>query len=58
MSCENLVCAHCSGLVEQGRCSVCRAAREHLHAHEPRLPAGAVLALAAALMLLLLLLTL
>ena len=57
MSCDNLVCAHCSGLVEQGRCASCRAAREHLHSHGPVLPAGPVLALAAVLLVLLLLLT-
>ena len=35
----DLVCAHCSGLVELGRCSSCRAARERLRAQRV-LPAG------------------
>ena len=43
----DLICANCSGLVELGRCSVCRVSREQLRA--PRaLPAGWLL-LAAAL---------
>jgi len=32
MSCEHLICAHCAGPVVEGRCSVCRAARAHVHA--------------------------
>ena len=43
----DLVCANCSGLVELGRCSVCRASRERLRASRT-LPAGWLL-LAAAL---------
>ncbi|MHB1593748.1 MAG: hypothetical protein ACYCO9_02870 [Streptosporangiaceae bacterium] len=31
MSCEHLICAHCSGPVSEGRCPVCRAARSDLH---------------------------
>jgi len=31
MSCEHLVCASCAGPVVEGRCTVCRAAREHVH---------------------------
>jgi hypothetical protein len=31
MSCEHLVCAQCSGPVTEGRCSVCRASRDHVH---------------------------
>lgn len=31
MSCEHLVCARCGGLVVEGHCPVCRAAREELH---------------------------
>jgi hypothetical protein len=31
MSCEHLICAHCAGPVVEGRCSVCRAARAHVH---------------------------
>lgn len=55
VSCDNLVCASCSGLVEQGRCPVCRAARDELHRHASLLPAGPVLVLAALVVLLLLL---
>jgi hypothetical protein len=33
MSCEHLICAQCAGPVAEGRCPVCRAAREHVH-HE------------------------
>ncbi len=35
MSCEHLVCANCAGPVVEGRCSVCRAARDHVHHHGP-----------------------
>jgi len=56
VSCDNLICAHCSGPVEQGGCSVCRAARQHLHAEGFSLPAGPVLAIAIVLTVLLLLL--
>ena len=35
----DLVCANCSGLVELGRCSVCRASRERLRAQRS-LPAA------------------
>lgn len=31
MSCEHLVCAACSGPVEQARCPVCREARARVH---------------------------
>ena len=41
----DLVCASCSGLVELGRCSVCRASRERLRAQR-QLPAGLLLAAA------------
>jgi hypothetical protein len=57
VSCDDLVCAACSGPVEDGRCSVCRAARAHLHAQRPALPAGPVLVAAALLLALLLMLT-
>ncbi|HEV3380813.1 MAG TPA: hypothetical protein VG142_07520 [Trebonia sp.] len=33
MSCEHLVCAHCAGLVIEGRCPVCREARAQMHRH-------------------------
>jgi C4-type Zn-finger protein len=33
MSCEHLICAQCAGPVSEGRCPVCRAAREDLHRH-------------------------
>jgi hypothetical protein len=57
VSCDNLVCAACSGLVEQGGCSVCRAARQHLHGDRTALPASPVLLTALALLLLLVVLT-
>lgn len=31
MSCEHLVCASCAGRVVEGRCTVCRASRDHVH---------------------------
>ncbi len=56
MSADDLLCAACSGIVEQGRCPTCRASREYLRRTTPSLPAGPLLL--AALVLLLLLLTL
>jgi hypothetical protein len=44
----DLVCAHCSGLVELGRCRACRAARERLRAQRT-LPAAWLLAAAGLL---------
>jgi hypothetical protein len=41
----DLVCAYCSGLVEQAGCERCRAARDELRAART-LPAGLFLALA------------
>jgi hypothetical protein len=54
MSCEHLICAQCAGPVAEGRCPVCRAARDHVH-HD-RFSASPQLVLAAVLALLLLLL--
>jgi hypothetical protein len=51
MSCEHLVCAHCAGPVVEGRCSVCRTARAHVHHHGPAITPQ--LLAAAALLLLL-----
>ena len=31
MSCENLVCGACAGVVVEGRCTTCRATRAHVH---------------------------
>ena len=31
MSCQHLVCAACAGVVADGRCPTCRAARLHVH---------------------------
>jgi hypothetical protein len=52
MSCEHLICAQCAGPVAEGRCPVCRNAREHVHhsGHGLSLP----LLMAAVLVLLLL----
>ena len=40
MSCEHLICAQCAGPVSEGRCPVCRSARQHVHhtSHGPGLP--------------------
>ena len=40
MSCEHLICAQCAGPVAEGRCPVCRSARDHVHreGHGPSLP--------------------
>jgi len=51
MSCEHLICANCAGLVVEGRCSACRAARAHVHHHG--LAITPQLLVAAALLLLL-----
>lgn len=32
MTCDRLVCANCAGPVREGRCAVCRAERQRLHA--------------------------
>ena len=34
MSCEHLICAHCTGPVVEGRCAACRAARAQVHHHQ------------------------
>jgi hypothetical protein len=44
----DLICANCSGLVELGRCVVCRDSRERLRA-DRRLPAAWLLAAGAVL---------
>jgi hypothetical protein len=36
MSCEHLICAHCTGPVIEGRCPACRAAKAEVH----RSPSG------------------
>ncbi|MGI5164896.1 hypothetical protein ACQEU3_11135 [Spirillospora sp. CA-253888] len=56
MSCEHLICAHCSHPVSEGRCATCRAAHAEMHRHGPQIPpalvlAGLVALLFAALML-------
>ncbi len=54
MSCEHLICAQCAGLVAEGRCPVCRAARSQMHHHGPSLSIPVIVALAVALLLILL----
>jgi hypothetical protein len=54
MAYDDLLCAACSGRVVDGGCPTCRVTREQLPA-SPRLPAEALLALAALLTLLLVL---
>ena len=55
MNWHDLVCASCAGRVADGRCPTCRAARREL-SQGPRLPAQAVLLVAAMLALVLLVL--
>jgi hypothetical protein len=55
MSCEHLICAQCAGPVAEGRCPVCRLAREHVHHHGGH---GLSLPLIVAAVLVLLLLSL
>ena len=54
MSCENLVCGACAGVVVEGRCTTCRATRAHVHESTAGFPASAVLwaALVVAVLLL------
>jgi hypothetical protein len=52
MSYDDLLCAACSGRVVDGGCPTCRLTRQQLPA-SPRLPAEALLALAALLTVLL-----
>ena len=51
---DDLLCAACSGRVIDGGCPTCRASRSTLR--QPRLPAEALLALAALLAVILLVL--
>jgi hypothetical protein len=57
MCCEHLVCANCSGPVPEGRCAVCRRAREQFghesHSHLSPTLLGLMLVLAAVVLLLL-----
>jgi hypothetical protein len=57
MSCEHLICAHCSGPVAEGRCPVCRAAREEFHHHGPSISPQLIIAVALLVLLGLLLAT-
>ena len=54
MAYDDLLCAACSGRVVDGGCSTCRLTRQHLRS-SARLPAEALLGLAALLTLLLVL---
>jgi hypothetical protein len=51
MAYDNLLCGACSGRVVEGGCPTCRVTRQQLPS-SPRLPAEALLALAALLTLL------
>ena len=55
MNWQDLVCASCAGRVADGRCPTCRAARREVSQGQ-RLPAQAVLLVAAVLALVLLVL--
>jgi hypothetical protein len=52
MSCEHLICAHCTGPVIEGRCAVCRAARAEVHHHHGSVLTPQLLVAAALLLLL------
>ena len=51
MSCEHLVCASCAGPVVEGRCGVCRTARQEVHHSGGPLTTQAVIAIAMLLLL-------
>ena len=51
MSCEHLICAHCSGPVAEGRCPVCRAARDEFHRRGPSVSPQLIIAVALLLLL-------
>jgi hypothetical protein len=51
MSCEHLICAQCAGPVVEGRCPVCRAAREHVHHGPPSISPQLLIAVALILLL-------
>ena len=49
MSWEHLVCARCGGLVVEGNCPACRAAREELHQSRASLQTFLVIAIVLAI---------
>jgi hypothetical protein len=51
MSCEHLICAHCNGLVVEGRCPVCREARARMHQHSSALTPQILIAVALILLM-------
>jgi hypothetical protein len=55
MSCEHLICAHCSGPVAEGRCPSCRAARAHVHRDGPGISPQVMIAAGVLILTLLLL---
>jgi len=54
MSCEHLICAHCTGPVVEGRCAACRAARAQMHHPAPNLVPTLLVAALIMMMLLML----
>jgi uncharacterized integral membrane protein len=56
MSCEHLICAHCSGPVAEGRCPSCRAARTHIHRNAPTVSQQVMIAVGVLLAILLVIL--
>ncbi|WP_019629205.1 hypothetical protein [Actinomadura atramentaria] len=50
MSCDHLICAHCSHPVSEGRCPSCRAVRARMHGDGPSIPPVLVLAALLALL--------
>ena len=56
MSCEHLICAHCSGPVAEGRCPSCRAARAHIHRSAPSFSLQVIIAAGVLLAVLLVIL--
>lgn len=49
---EDLVCARCSGLVMEGRCSTCRASREYLRRNSATISPQLIIAIIAIIMML------
>jgi hypothetical protein len=57
MSCEHLVCANCTGPVDEGRCPTCRAAHASFHSRDHGLSPQTLLILASLAVLLVMLIS-
>ena len=51
MSCEHLICAHCSGPVVEGQCPACREARARVHHHPSQITPQILVVIALILLL-------